>query len=173
MLKIILIVVGVLVVLVALISIAGAFLPREHQATRGARFAATPEQLFSLVTDVPSYPSWRSGVSSIEELPPANGKLRWREHTSDGKVEYELSEMVSPSRVMTTIVSDDLPYGGKWVITFEPDGTGTRMRITEEGFVNPPPFRFLARYVFGHASTMERYLKDVGKRLGQEVSIDP
>ncbi len=173
MIKIIFLVVGLLAGVVALIWIVGALLPREHKATRSARFATTPEQLFSLVTDVPSFPSWRTGVSSIDELPPVNDKTRWREHTSDGKVVYELSEMVSPSRVVTTIVSDDLPYGGKWVITFEPDGTGTKMRVTEEGFVNPPPFRFLARFIFGHTSTMERYLKDMGNKLGQDVKVEP
>lgn len=173
MIKIIFIVVGVLVGLVALTWIVGAFLPREHKATRSAHFAVAPEQLFSIITDAPSYPSWRSGVSSVEDLPPVNGKMRWREHTSDGKMEYELSEMVSPSRVVTTIVSKDLPYGGSWVFTLEPDGTGTRARITEEGFVNPPPFRFLSRFVFGHTSTMDAFLKDMGKKLGQDVKVEP
>lgn len=173
MIKIVLLVVGVLIGLVAIVWVAGAFLPREHVATRSSRFAVAPDLLFALITDAPSFPSWRSGVSKVEELPPVDGKAQWREHTKDGTVDYELSEMRLPSRVVTTIVSRDLPYGGRWVYLLEPEGSGTRLRITEEGYVNPPPFRFLARYVFGFNSTIEAYLRDVGEKLGQSVQIEP
>lgn len=172
MIRIILLAVAVLLGLVALIWIAGAFLPKEHTVTRSARIAAATETVFSLITDAPSYPSWRKGVTSVDMQASANGKMRWKEKSKDGEVEFELAEMTLPTHVVVTIVSENLPYGGRWVFALQPDGTGTRLRVTEEGFVKPPPFRFLARYVFGYASTIEGYLKDVGKRFGQEAKVE-
>ncbi len=172
MIRIVLIVVAVLLVLVALVWIAGAFLPKEHTVTRSARIDASPEKVFALITDAPSYPSWRTGVTSVDMQTSTNGKMRWKEKGKDGEIEFELTEMISPTQVVVTIVSENLPFGGRWVFALEPDGTGTRLRVTEEGFVKPPPFRFLARFVFGYASTMEGYLRDVGKRFGQEAKVE-
>ena len=34
-----------------------------------------------------------------------------------------------------------------------------------------PLFRFLARYAFGHGRTMEAFLRALGRRFGEEVSV--
>jgi hypothetical protein len=43
------------------------------------------------------------------------------------------------------------------------------VRITEDGEVYNPIFRFMSRFVFGHTHTMDAYLRALGKATGQEV----
>jgi hypothetical protein len=39
------------------------------------------------------------------------------------------------------------------------------LRITEDGEVYNPVFRFVSRFVMGHTATMDKYLADVGKAI--------
>lgn len=47
---------------------------------------------------------------------------------------------------------------------------GALVTVTERGFVRNPIFRFLARFVFGYSSTLDAYLKALGKKFGEDVS---
>ena len=47
----------------------------------------------------------------------------------------------------------------------------TIVRITEDGQVYNPVFRFMSRFVFGHARTMDAYLRALGRAAGQEVEV--
>jgi len=38
---------------------------------------------------------------------------------------------------------------------------GAKVTITERGWVGPPPFRFLSKFVFGHETTLRQYLADL------------
>jgi hypothetical protein len=45
------------------------------------------------------------------------------------------------------------------------------MRITEDGYVNNLLFRFMARFVFGYASTLDFYMKSLGEKFGEQVTL--
>lgn len=49
------------------------------------------------------------------------------------------------------------------------DGAGSRGRITERGEVYKPVFRFVSRFIIGHAATASAYLKSLGARFGATV----
>jgi hypothetical protein len=51
-----------------------------------------------------------------------------------------------------------------------PRGERTLLRITEEGEVYNPLFRFMSRYVFGHYRTLEQYARDLGRHFGEDVT---
>jgi hypothetical protein len=40
------------------------------------------------------------------------------------------------------------------------------LSITENGEVYNPAFRFVSRYIMGHAATVDAYLKAVAPKLG-------
>jgi hypothetical protein len=166
-----LLILGVLIVLVALMALIGTLLPREHRATRSATFRQSPETLFATVRDFAALPSWRPELKSVELLPPENGLMRYREVSRHGPVTYRVKEERIGQRLVTEIADDTLPFGGTWTFEFTsgPNGGGT-VRITEDGFVKPALFRFLARFVFGYASTMENYLRALGKKFGEDVT---
>ena len=73
--------------------------------------------------------------------------------------------------MVTRIVDKELPFGGSWTWEISPAAEGgSRVSITENGEIYNPFFRFMARYVFGYTGTMETYLRNLGKKLGQDVT---
>ena len=44
----------------------------------------------------------------------------------------------------------------------------SRVTITERGWVSNPIFRFVSRFVMGHTSTLDAYLRALGKHFGSE-----
>jgi hypothetical protein len=142
------IVLGTLAAAIALVSMIGAMQPVKHVATRRARFRATPEAVWKVMSP---------GTSQT--------------HFKQDDVNYDVLESVPPARLVTKI-ADKLPYGGQWTYELTPDGSGTNLVITEDGEVYNPIFRFVSRFVMGHTATIDASLRDLGKKLGEEVKIE-
>jgi uncharacterized protein YndB with AHSA1/START domain len=159
MLKVTLIVAGVVCLLVAIVIVVGYLLPVAHVASAETNVDQPPDRVFALLTDVAGFPRWRSDVKSVELL--GSDPPRWREHGSNGDVTFEVTERQPPRRLVTRIADQSLPFGGTWTYELTPAGSGTRLTITEHGTVFNPVFRFMSRFVFGHAATIERFLKDI------------
>lgn len=167
--KIALIIVAVLVAIVLVVVAVGYSLPVKHRAVREARFNHVPQRIFAVITDVKAFPSWRSSVKTVEELPESEGKLQFREIGSDGSILYRV-EWSEPNRQLVTRIADpSLPFGGSWTYDLIPDGGQTLLRITEDGEVYNPVFRLVSRFIMGHTSTIDRYLKDLSNHLGESA----
>jgi len=91
--------------------------------------------------------------------------------TVEVKTAWKPIESIPPARLVTKI-ADKLPYGGMWTYELAPDGPGTSLRITEDGEVYNPIFRFVSRFVMGHTATIDASLRDLGKKLGEDVKIE-
>ena len=148
----------------------GAVLPREHVVTRSVELRASPKDVWALISEPEKFPSWRPSVKSVEILSSGNEPARWVEVSGSDRLRLAVVEAKPREMLVTRIDDDKLPYGGTWTITLRPSSsdTGCHIEITERGFVKPPPFRFLAKFVFGHATTLERYLADFRKRVEGE-----
>jgi len=161
--RIALYIVGGLVVLVLVIVAIGYSLPKSHSASREVTLPASPDKVFALIATPAEYPKWRPGVS-VETLPPEGGKERFRETSSStGPLLMRIDERVPDTRLVTVIADTTLPFGGKWTYELTPSGTGTTLRITEDGEIYNPVFRFMARFVFGYTATLDGYLASVRK----------
>lgn len=163
---------GGLVALVGIAAVIGLFLPKNHVATRSARFNRTPDEVFGAVSDFASAPLWRPDVRRVEMLPGDRGLPRYREESGSGTVTFQVEEMAPPRRLAVRIADEGLPFGGRWVYEVESVSDGARLTITEEGEVYNPLFRFMSRFVFGHHSTLEQYLKALGQRFGETVVLE-
>ncbi len=150
---------------VLIVFLVGWSLPVKHRATSEATFKASPESLYQLITDVDRFPQWRSSVERIEHLPDSAGKRRIREVGSDGPVVYEIESAVPGQRLVTRIADRTLQFGGSWTYELIPRRDSTTLRITEDGEVYNPLFRFVSRFVIGHTSTIEKYLADVRRHV--------
>jgi uncharacterized protein YndB with AHSA1/START domain len=168
--KWILIVVGVIVLMAGAVTLIGLMLPRDHLASSTASINAPPQNVWDALVNVSEYPRWRPDVRSVDVL-STEGALRWREHTRQGDITLERVEEERPRRLVARIADDKLPFGGTWTYELEPDSQRTRLTITERGYVTNPLFRFMARFVFGHHQTQEDFLRALGRRFGQEVTI--
>ena len=164
---------GVLVVLVLVVVAVGWMLPQGHVASRSADVPRPVEQVWGAITDVARYPSWRTGVKSVEELPAAGGRRRWREVGGDGTITYAVDETQEPQRLVVRIDDAGLPFGGTWTYDLRASGGGTRVTVTERGEVYNPLFRFMSRFVFGHTATIDRYLADLQRAPAAPTAATP
>lgn len=158
-----------LVVAVGVIALIGSQLPQSHEASRSIVVRQSRPNVYAVIRDFKSAPTWRSEVKSVEVTEMMDKKVRFTEHGSDD-VTYELTEDVPNQRMVTRIVNTDLGYSGQWTYELTDEGGGTRLKITEDGEVSNVIFRFLSRYVFGHTSTMDAYLTALAKKFGETTS---
>ena len=163
--RIILIVLGALAALVAAVVAIGMTLPQNHTAARTAHLSAPPETVWALITDVSRFPEWRSGITSVETI-ESGGAPTWREVSKNDRMTYEAVVWEAPTHLVAHIADKGLPFGGSWDYRLAPDGTGTRITITENGEVYNPLFRFVSKYVMGHTATIDKYLKDLSTKVG-------
>ena len=162
---------GGLILLGAIVALIGAMLPRDHHATRQARFRQKPEAIYFILAGPVD---WRSDIKAFGSLPDRDGRKQWWEQDSHGhKVAYELVEDQMPSRRVTRIAEKNLRFGGTWTIEISPTSEGSVVRITEDGEIYNVIFRFVARFFFGYTSSIKGYLRDLGHRFGELTTIEP
>jgi hypothetical protein len=169
MLWIVFSIVGGLVGLVLLMALVGLALPREHVAARAATLAKPPDDVWRALTELEAQTKWRRGLKRVELLSPTT----FREHTTQGTITFEVTDNRERELRVTRIADDKLPFGGRWIYELVPDAAGTRLAITEDGFVKNPVFRFLARTVFSQAATIEKFMIDLGNHLGTPARPEP
>ena len=170
--KWVLVAAGAIIGLVALVALIGSLLPKNHVASRTARLQQPPEAVWQVITDFAAQPSWQSDLRGVERLPDQNGHPVWKEIRKGGPLILENVEFTPPRRMVRRIADPSLPFGGNWTYQIEPSAGGCTLTITENGEVYNPIFRFVSRFLMDQASTIEAYLKALGKKLGQEVSFE-
>ena len=159
--------------IVALAWIIGALLPKTHSATRMARYNQPSEKIWAALTNIDTMPSWRTDLKSIKRLPDKDGLPAWVETSGFGEMPLYV-ELSDPTRRLVCRISDPkLPFGGTWTYVITPADGGSTLRITEDGEIRPALFRFMSRFLFGYTSTMETYLKNLGRHFGEVVSPVP
>ena len=152
----------------------GMFLPRKHRATRIARFHQSPAVIWQTIADYESFPQWRSNVTRVEPMPSSNGLPAHREWNNHGRaLPMETVEWDPPRRSVGRIADPKSPFGGTWTMEISDAPGGSTLRITEDGEIRNPIFRFVSRFFMGYTATMETYLRDLGRRFGETVQPEP
>ncbi len=154
--------------LILTIVVVGLLMPIKHRASREATYNRPAAEVFRVITTPADFPTWRTGVSKVDVLPASDGKASWREFGKDGTIRYAVERSVPDTTLVTRIADRSLPFGGTWTYTLMPKGDSTTLRIAEDGEVYNPIFRFVSRFVIGYTATIDRYLRDLGKHLGQK-----
>lgn len=60
------------------------------------------------------------------------------------------------------------PFSGRWEIDIKSTGTGSEVTITEIGKVSNPLFRLVSKFIIGHTTFMERYLRGLAGKFGEQ-----
>ena len=157
-------VVGGLALIVALVAIVGAMLPKGHTASRTARIALPPDALYTLLSDVGQYAAWRKDVKTLDRLPDRDGRPAWVEDVGGMKIPLYFERMERPSLLVARIADPKLPFGGTWTYRIAPAAGGSDLTITEDGEVYNVFFRFMSRFVFGYQSTMDAFIRHLQAR---------
>jgi uncharacterized protein YndB with AHSA1/START domain len=148
----------------------GALRPTNHTVARFVEFKKPPEQVWALIVDRLNQPAWRTDVTKVESAASPSGKPRWKETMADGMVVTMEERSIEPiTRLVVDIADPDLPFGGTWTFQLTPTANGSRLQITEDGFVKPAMFRFVMIFM-DPADTMNKDLTYLGRRLGETVT---
>ena len=166
-LKWVLVTAGVLAAIAGSVVLIGSSLPQNHTVARTLRLSASPDTVWSTITDVAGYPSWRRDLDSVQVIQSPSGRTSWREIHGSDKLAFEAETMDRPTHFVARITDKGIPFGGAWDYRIVPDGTGSRLTITENGEVYNPVFRFASKYLIGHSSTIDKYLTYLATRLGE------
>jgi hypothetical protein len=132
-------IVVVLAAAAAIMVVIGARLPREHRVERTVRFSRSPSDVWPVISAL------ASGAS----------------------VPVDVLENNPPHRLVTRVKGSEKRFGGTWIITIAPDNGASIVTITEDGWVNSLPFRFISFYIIGHYATMDALLREATKELGK------
>lgn len=171
--KLLFIILGVVFALIIAVLLIGAVLPKNHIASRQIVLHRSPNEVYQTVRDFGAAPTWRPDLHRVEMIDGTDGRVRFREYGKQDTITYDLLEDQPGEKIVTRIADLDLGFSGSWTYTFTKEAEGTRVRITEAGEVSNIVFRFVSRFVFGHTATIEKYLKALGKKFGEEVSPQP
>jgi hypothetical protein len=168
--KILLIVIGSLAVVAAVVVGMGLLIPKRHVVSRSASYRLGPEQLYPLIAGPQD---WRPDVVRCDVVPDGSGRDLMRETTRDGEtITYELLDRKPPTSIRRRIATQNLPYSGTWAFSLVPKDGVTVVRITEDGEVHNPVFRFVSHFVLGHTRTLDAYLRAMAKASGQEIQVE-
>ncbi len=164
------IIIAVILVIGGAVFIAGSAMPQNHTASRTTRLSQPPERVWAVITDIPAFPSWRKDVAVVEQLPPRDGKTTWKEVSRKRNALTFEAVTAEPQRHLVTRIADKgLPFGGSWDYVIVPEGTGSRITITENGEIYNPVFRVVSR-VMGYTGTIDAYLEALAAKLGGKYS---
>ena len=168
--KWVLIVLGGLVGLIALMALIGAFISRDHRATSTVMLRQPPDSVWKVVRDLGNIPAWWPAMEKAERLPDREGHEVWRQKMSGFDVPIIVLESAPPRRLVTQIdPTAGGAFGGTWTYELTPDSAGTRISVTEAGWISNPIFRFMSRFLFGYYGSLDKYLNALGARFGETV----
>jgi len=162
----------VLVLVVAVVALLGAgiLLPREHVASSGVTLRQPPESVWAVVRDLGGVPRWWPEVATSQAVTDSAGREMWRQQVGGFPMTFVVTEAVAPRRLVTTI---DAPpgaaFGGTWTYDLAPAGGGTRVIVTEAGWIANPLYRVMAN-LMGLHSTLDGYLVALAARFGETVA---
>jgi len=165
MLKIVLLTGAILTGAAFIVVLTGFLLPKQHVASRAITLHRKPQDVFQLISDFKTAPSWRSNVLDVELLPPSDGHIRYREKGTNGTITMEIVKSDPPLRMAARIADKGLPFGGMWIFDVSPTAEGCRLNITERGEIYNPVFRFVSRFLMGYHRTLDTYLRDVSRKF--------
>jgi hypothetical protein len=156
----------VLLLLVAggLIYADGARMPATHSISVTGTVAAPPEKVFALITDVKDGDRWRPEVKSVTTLDPDHGRDHWVEHLAYHQYMTFLAVQTVPPTMRRVKLDDPkAAYGGIWTYELAPGPapSTTTLKITEDGYINPPMYRFMMAHVLGPTKNLDDYMRDI------------
>ena len=155
-----------LVALIAIAAVVGMMLPKAHEAWKAQSYRAKPEQVFAVVSDFAKYPEWRMGVTRVDVTGGGTSPVV-TEHGSNGVIPYKIEVLQPPSKMVMRIADPDVSFGGTWTFEIKPEDSGSELLITENGEIYNPLFRVMSKLFFSPTATIETYLADLQKRLGE------
>jgi uncharacterized protein YndB with AHSA1/START domain len=160
---------GVAALAALILYVAGSQMPREHRTQLTSTLPADRNAVWIALTDFGAMPNWWPAVKAVRtEKLPDGSELTWNQDAHGQEVAFRTGEVRPPQKLVRVIVGDGLPFGGTW--TFEladAQGGGTRLTLTEDGWIEPPIFRAVARWFIGLDATQKDFIAHLEKHVAR------
>ncbi len=156
--------------LIVLLVCIGYALPQNHTASRTLRLKQSPEAVWQALTDYAAQPQWRAELKKIEKQPDSNGRETWKEYNAMGEMTLITIEAAAPRKLVRQI-GPGLAFGGAWIYEITPDGSGSKLKITENGEVYNPVFRVVGKFMDPTAS-MTAFMTGLAKKFGETPAFE-
>ena len=156
---------ALIVAVLGVVTAIGWKLPAEHRIAREAELPHGPETVWTAISDFPALPAWMPGIRRVHRLDAIEGRERWLYETAEGDMTIEVVTRSAPTELTIRSVSSDLAFGGTWTHRISPATAGSRLSITEQGWISNPYFRFMYRYPFARATTPDETLAALRRHL--------
>ena len=72
-----------------------------------------------------------------------------------------------PSKIVTRIADSSLAFGGTWTFEVFQNDSGSELVLTENGEIYNPIFRLLGKFFFSPYETIDTYMADLKKKVGE------
>ncbi|KAI7850828.1 hypothetical protein BDC45DRAFT_517248 [Circinella umbellata] len=174
------------------IYILGCLLPKNHIISRTKSYKnITAERLWEILTDVESYPLWQPTLERIDYTSKKEKDcLVYTENTKRNKRitttlilvnnNNEEGKQQQQQQIASRIIEEDSlkqqdkpTFVGTW--TFKITNTmddGVILEIEEKGSISRPMIRLLHLILLGFHRRLDRFLKDLGKKIQEEQQLN-
>jgi uncharacterized protein YndB with AHSA1/START domain len=154
-----------------LLTLIGLILPRTHQATSQVELRQPIDSVWAVIRALGETPAFWSELKSASRLADSEGKETWGQTMKNGfTLPLVIEEESPPHRLVTRIAAPPgTPFGGQWIYQLEQVSGGTRVSVTEDGWVSNPFFRVISR-IMGYHTTLDSYLKALAKKFGERAA---
>lgn len=155
-----------------------AFARRDHKVELIVTYPKSPRSaVWRLLTDHAAEPEWLPAFGAVVRQPDIAGHAVWT-HTS-GDRSFSATVMtvsaVPEERYERLLLRDHQPRGaswdGRWVYELEPEGSGTRLKITEYGWTDGFPFFISQRVLANPDAFLIYYARMIGRTLNDTPEI--
>lgn len=156
--KLLLIIVVLLVLSGLVLYLLGHLLPLRHTARHSFTVPQPRALVWKTLTDYAGMPRWWPAVKSVRFETRADGRVvTWNTGAHGQEIGFFTRKEQAPVRFVREMTSDNPHFGGSWTFELADTADGTRVTISEDGFVRPAFYRAIAHYIMGYDSTMKDY----------------
>jgi hypothetical protein len=156
----------VLLVLVILPVVIGLFLPTVRTFVKTSQFKSSPQEIWNVITDIKGQEEWRNDVKSIEMINAKKGKEKWTEIPKKGRpITFQVKTYEPPKRFDIEIVESG--FSGYWKGRINEKSGVTEIEFKEAVVISNPCFKTLSYLFLDLNNTMDLYLSNLKKKLGE------
>lgn len=169
--KILLRIVVLLILLALAAYLIGFTIPAHQTHTRTIALKQTPEAVFALLADLPSFPQWNRNLVKVEMLSPINGKEATRQ-TFKGNMQMTIitAESMPPTHLVRALGDMGGPFEGAWTYDISRTAAGSEIALNEQSSMPNPFFRLMTK-LFGPTKYMDEHLQDIAQHFGETATV--
>jgi ABC-type amino acid transport substrate-binding protein len=154
--------------LAVIVAVVAFLVPETTTTSRMCSYNTGDGDLWYAISNLRDYPSWRSSVTEVTELPARNGKDVWRVKSADDTRDYTVTATDKYVSMTLQFTNEEQAFTGTWTFRVSGDDNRGQVTIVESGRIDGllPRIMNLSR---DRTIELDTYLVDLGARFGEKV----